>query len=242
MNNEIIANIIADNDASGIILGESFGNLLYYNIFLRNGLEGDPSFGNGWDQWGINSWYKDEGSSGGIGNYWDDYTGEDNNGDGIGDTPYYIPPNPLTNNDEYPLMYPPNNFPPTAPSITGKRIGNIGILYDYTFVTTDAYGDDVYYYIDWGDDTFEEWIGPYASGEEVTISHAWSEQGTYEIKAKAKDVFGAESNWATLLVAMPVDQQSSQQTTTTTTIAISSQTQGQSMPSGTQGNSSPTNG
>jgi hypothetical protein len=58
-------------------------------------------------------------------------------------------------------------------------------------------------FIDWGDGTDSGWIGPYNSGEEVTKSHKWSEQGNYTIKAKAKDVFDEESDWGYLEVTMP---------------------------------------
>ena len=51
-------------------------------------------------------------------------------------------------------------------------------------------GDNVYYYIDWGDGTSSGWIGPYEPGETVCISHVWSDEGTYQIKAKAKDQDG----------------------------------------------------
>jgi len=100
------------------------------------------------------------------------------------------------------------NNPPNAPSIDGLTEGETGTEYDYTFVATDPDGDDVYYYIDWNDDNVEEWIGPYGSGEEVTVSHTWDEKGTYTIRAKAKDTNDAESDWGTLEVTMPVSYNS----------------------------------
>ncbi len=62
--------------------------------------------------------------------------------------------------------------------------------------------------IEWGDDQYEDWFGPYSSCEEVVMSHIWDKRGTYEIKAKAKDEFGAESEWGYLEVTMPVNQHS----------------------------------
>jgi carboxypeptidase T len=103
------------------------------------------------------------------------------------------------------------NNPPNTPSISGQTNGNYGEMYMYNFVTTDPDLDDVYYYMDWGDDTNSGWLGPYASGLEKTASHTWSEQGTYIIKIKAKDTLDAESDWATLSVTMPLNLQSSQQ-------------------------------
>ena len=99
------------------------------------------------------------------------------------------------------------NYPPHAPSFTGPGSGKTGESYTYNISAVDPDGDDVYYYVDWGDMQIEEWIGPFASGEEITLSHTWSEQGTYTIKAKAKDSYDAESQWTTLEVTMPKNKQ-----------------------------------
>jgi len=97
---------------------------------------------------------------------------------------------------------PEGNQPPNAPNISGLTTGTVGEEYDYTFVTTDPDGENVFYWIDWGDNYNTSWIGPYNSDEEVIVSHIWSENGIYEIRAKAKDVFDV-SEWSDpLLIAM----------------------------------------
>ncbi len=100
-----------------------------------------------------------------------------------------------------------NLFPPEIPFIEGPTSGTVGVVYNYTFVTWDDDGDDVYYYIEWGDGTNTGWIGPYNSGKEITESHAWNEQGSYWIRAKAKDIHDTESYWGYLEVTMPMNQQ-----------------------------------
>jgi len=98
---------------------------------------------------------------------------------------------------------------PDAPSISGYTRVIPGVEYEYTFVTTDPNGDDVYYYIAWGDiRTPGEWeIGPYNSGEEVKIKHTWySNSDTYHIRARAMDVNGLRGLWATLDITLPVCQ------------------------------------
>jgi hypothetical protein len=37
----------------------------------------------------------------------------------------------------------------------------------------------------------------------MTQSHVYSAEGTYTIKSKAKDIYGAESDWGTLAITMP---------------------------------------
>jgi len=95
------------------------------------------------------------------------------------------------------------NDPPDTPSITGPAQGKINVATNYNFTTTDTDGEQVYYYIDWGDGTNSNWIGVYPSGDTIIKSHTWSIKGSYTIRAKAKDTSGAESSWGTLSVTMP---------------------------------------
>ncbi|EMR74602.1 hypothetical protein MBGDF03_00311 [Thermoplasmatales archaeon SCGC AB-540-F20] len=106
------------------------------------------------------------------------------------------------------------NHPPDAPHIDGPTVKPVprplpkpGEPINYTFKSTDPDGDNVSYYIEWGDGTYENWFGPFQSGEEVIRNHTWIELGTYAIRAKAKDIWGAESDWGTLDVIMPKNQQ-----------------------------------
>jgi len=96
-----------------------------------------------------------------------------------------------------------SNQPPNTPTITGPLSGTVGTSYTYTFTSTDPDGDQVSYYVEWGDTTNTGWFGPFASGTPQTKSHTWSTQGTYIIQAKAKDTNGAESGWGSLTITMP---------------------------------------
>ncbi|MCU0850024.1 MAG: PKD domain-containing protein [Candidatus Thermoplasmatota archaeon] len=86
--------------------------------------------------------------------------------------------------------------PPNTPVVSGPTNGEVGSHYSFTLNSTDPEDDDIYYLVDWGDGTSEDWMGPYDSGETVTVSHSWSERGTYVLQAKAKDDHGMESTWS----------------------------------------------
>jgi hypothetical protein len=96
-----------------------------------------------------------------------------------------------------------DNSPPNAPTISGKSNGNVGITYQYEFSSIDPNDNDVNFFIFWGDGEGTGWIGPYNSGEVVTLNHTWSKKGTYIISAKAKDVVGYESNWTQFRITIP---------------------------------------
>jgi hypothetical protein len=97
------------------------------------------------------------------------------------------------------------NDPPETPTITGPVTGSPGKPYLYKVQTTDANGDDVFYFIDWGDNTTTDWFGPFTSGTQATTTHSWTMQGSFTIKVKAKDVKGDESGWGTFDIVMPTE-------------------------------------
>jgi parallel beta-helix repeat protein len=91
--NVFISNNITQN-WRGILLWYSSNNTMYHNNFVDN------TNATVYSEMSNNTW--DNGYPSG-GNYWSNYTGLDEDGDGIGDTPYVIDEN---NQDEYPLMNP----------------------------------------------------------------------------------------------------------------------------------------
>ena len=95
---------------------------------------------------------------------------------------------------------------PDAPD--GPASGGADVEYTYTASTTDPDGDDLYYLFDWGDGKFSGWIGPKNSGQTVSANHEWAEQGDYQIRVKARDNHGVQSEWSDPLpISMPKNKQ-----------------------------------
>ncbi len=91
---------------------------------------------------------------------------------------------------------------PNAPQ--GPSSGKPDETYEYSAITTDPEGDDVYYLFDWGDGTDSGWLGPFDSGKTCVSSYTWTQKGTYAIKVKAQDFHGVVSAWSDPLeVSMP---------------------------------------
>ena len=116
-----------------------------------------------------------------------------------------------TNWDEFiiSLLEIDDNTVPDTPTIDGPRRGEINVEHIYTFSSSDIEEDDLYYYIDWGDGNYSGWLGPYESAEEISITHTWTQQNNYNIKAKVRDAINSESEWGTLEVSMPKDHTTS---------------------------------
>jgi len=97
-----------------------------------------------------------------------------------------------------------DNNPPEAPTIDGPTKGKPEFEYTFTFNAVDPDGDDIAEYIvNWRDSPNEIIEGPFASGSSANASHTWTSQRTFTIQAKAKDVYGAESNWSEFKMIIP---------------------------------------
>ncbi len=92
--NHIIRNDIINN-GKGVLVDIGV-NTIYHNNFVNNTVQAEVGEASS----AVNIW--DDGYPSG-GNYWNNYNGTDNDGDGIGDTPYILNEN---NQDNYPLVNP----------------------------------------------------------------------------------------------------------------------------------------
>jgi len=111
--NVLRGNVIAES-RYGVVMGaNSRDNRVVGNAFLDNGM-------NAYDPFRWNAWFEPS-----RGNYWSDYDGADQDGDGIGDVPYYRV------YDRYPLTAPPVAWTRVAPaglSFAGNRVAPDGSL------------------------------------------------------------------------------------------------------------------
>jgi len=98
-----------------------------------------------------------------------------------------------------------DNTPPSIPQVTGPSEGKPGNAYLFNFLSTDGEGQNIYYFVDWGDNTTTDWQGPYISGTQAHATHTWAETGTYIVKVKTKDSMDLESDWGTWSMAVPVE-------------------------------------
>jgi hypothetical protein len=92
---------------------------------------------------------------------------------------------------------------PMTPKISGPDKTVPGELYDFEVKSVDPEGTPLLYYVDWGDNTSGEWIGPYPSGEPVIVSHTWESRGEYQMRVRAKDTYGLVSDWGISEIVIP---------------------------------------
>jgi hypothetical protein len=97
-------------------------------------------------------------------------------------------------------------FPPVKP-----MIGETHTSYTYSFISKDLNGDDVSYYIVWGDGKTTGWTDFQSSRESYYERHTWESCGIYLIRGKAKDITGLESDWGTLIVVKSRNKETNNQ-------------------------------
>jgi len=94
---------------------------------------------------------------------------------------------------------------PSTPVITGRKEPPSKTPITYGFLSISSRGNDVYYYIDWGDGDWniDYWLGPFDSGKIAFINHTWSEPGSYTIRCRCKDSDNLWSDWSEFKVTIP---------------------------------------
>jgi len=93
-----------------------------------------------------------------------------------------------------------NEFPYVL-NISGPTNGFQWVKYTYNVSAIDPDGNKIKFYFDWGDGSFN-WTNFVNSGDTISKSHIWENAGTYEVKVKAQDENGGESEWSFVQVVI----------------------------------------
>ena len=188
-NNNNIRNNNVSNNCCGIWLYYSSNNVIYRNNFINKFENVDSVYsGNIWNSTEpITYSYSGDTYTNYLGNYWSDYTGSDADGDGIGDTPYSID----SDEDNYPLMEPWENYfaPPENifdteqpknpyPSIFGIHNGtikpshdiNVSRIFTYPCIGTGGHSEYVRIYNETGTLAEGHWNGYQDDYHNITLT------------------------------------------------------------------------
>ena len=94
---------------------------------------------------------------------------------------------------------------PDVPAVpTGPAFCFKDTTYTFQTVVSDPDGDSVAVRFDWGDSTLSAWSDFFASGETIELTHAWSDTGTYMVRAWAQDQEYVASDFSDGLSVMVV--------------------------------------
>jgi hypothetical protein len=89
------------------------------------------------------------------------------------------------------------NIQPEIPDKpAGRTNGRPGREYSFTSSATDSDDNQLWFFWDWGDGNYSEWLGPFVSGEECEASYTWQQGANFSIRVKVKDGNGGESYWS----------------------------------------------
>jgi outer membrane protein assembly factor BamB len=97
-----------------------------------------------------------------------------------------------------------DNKPPLKPTVDGPTEGRPRREYKFTATTTDPDGDNVSYFFDWDyENDVSGWTDFVSNGESVSVKYLFYHEGTYNVKVRAQDEQGTDSEWTTFEVNIP---------------------------------------
>jgi parallel beta-helix repeat protein len=203
-------NIIRNN---GIFLNSAYGIALVTSandnqIYLNNIIDSYCAAADSISAWNspeqMNYTYNGSGYSEYMGNYWSDYTGYDNNGDGIGDKRYSIE---ALNEDYHPLMEPWENY-------FGSTYNSIPPEPSFTYTPSDpTVENEIEFNADSSSDpdsggyiqSYEWDFGDGSTGSGNLEWHTYAYPGTYTVKLTVTDNMGETNTIAKVITVQPPD-------------------------------------
>ena len=92
------------------------------------------------------------------------------------------------------------NDAPYIIDMDGPTHGPIGINHSFIVELTDPEGDDIFFFVDWGDGNNSGWLGPFSDDTvEVEIVHQWSYLDSFPIRIETRDDIGAQHGYITVM-------------------------------------------
>ncbi len=194
--NQLKESVLAKNCYGVVMMLGSEQNVIYANSFINNG-------SNALDRDCLNAW------SGETGNYWSDYIGTDQDGDGVGDRPYH------TLYDPTPLMKPPIDWmrvAPIAANTAGRPVSQKGAIIitsqipiTLTSIDPGSGVDKILYSIN--GENWQEYAGPFnlsgPDGEYVVYYYGVDKLGNAEPSTKLKFVLDNNPPETTIYFGSP---------------------------------------
>lgn len=93
-----------------------------------------------------------------------------------------------------------SNNPPEPEVPQGPIFLEVDEVGTYITSAIDPDGDMVQCRFSWDDGTYSEWMDYVQSGVEKEYSHSWGQEGTYKVRAQARDSKLAKSGWSEYLL------------------------------------------